>query len=172
MFKSLALACSLAIASIAAPGAAGAETFRVGNLAPSLSGETLDGTRFDLATLRGHIVVVNLLATWCAPCRLEMPELNAFYLRHRQEGLVLVGVSEDRPRDERDVRAAMRGIAYSAIIARRATVNGFGVPGSLPQTIIIDASGIVRAVLSPTPGTLLTRERLESAIAPISAPPS
>jgi peroxiredoxin len=158
----LALAAALAIGPASAAGSP-----KTGDPAPALSGQTLDGNTFDLASARGHVVVVNFWATWCPPCRAEMPALNAFYLRHQTDGVVLIGVSEDRPRDEADVRRAMNGLAYPALIARRAERNGFGELSSLPETVVIDASGVVRAVFAPTHGAPLTIDQLDAAVGPM-----
>ena len=67
--------------------------------APPLVVTTLDGQTFDLSNLRGKVVLVNYWATWCAPCRKEMPTLDAFYRRYRSQGLELIGISVDFTRD-------------------------------------------------------------------------
>ena len=100
-------------------GATSAAPLRVGAPAPEISGQTLDGAVFDLAALHGHVVIVNVWATWCAPCRAEMPTLNAFYEAHRNQGLVMIGASADRPRDVGEVRGAMRNVVPSAHSAKR-----------------------------------------------------
>jgi thiol-disulfide isomerase/thioredoxin len=130
---------------IAAPALAAP---RVGDPAPALIGQTLAGAPFDLAALRGHVVVVNLWATWCPPCRAEMPMLDAFYRAHRDEGLVLIGASADRRRDLGDVRQVMSRFAYPAVLLAEAKGNGFGQPRTLPVTYVIDAQGKVAAVLN------------------------
>ena len=54
-----------------------------------------DGTRLKLADLRGKVVVINIWATWCAPCRAEIPLLNAYYRHHYGDGLVVIGIAVD-----------------------------------------------------------------------------
>ena len=90
---------AIAVALIASGGVseAGAE---VGRPAPSLVASDLNGQTFDLSALRGKVVVVNFWATWCPPCREEMPALNAFYERYHSKGLEMIGLSTDRARDE------------------------------------------------------------------------
>src|SRR6266498_3157145 len=71
--------------------------------APAVSGELLDGTPFDLGSLRGSVIVVNFWGSWCAPCRAEAPELEATYQATRSLGVALVGVDI---RDGRDAATA------------------------------------------------------------------
>jgi thiol-disulfide isomerase/thioredoxin len=74
-------------------------TPEIGEEAPALVVNALDGTTFDLAKLRGKVVLVNYWATWCAPCRKEMPKLDAFYRRYHARGLEIIGISIDFERD-------------------------------------------------------------------------
>ena len=86
----------------------------IGEVAPPLVLTTLDGTSIDLAKLRGKVVLVNFWATWCAPCRKEMPTLDAFYRRHRGQDFELIGISIDFARDA----ARMRKVAARSPIRR------------------------------------------------------
>ena len=67
--------------------------------APALVVTQLDGQTFDLSKLRGKVVLVNYWATWCAPCRKEMPTLDTFYRRYHEQGLEMIGISIDLPRE-------------------------------------------------------------------------
>src|ERR1700722_3244190 len=106
----------------------------LGQPAPSLAAAELNGTGFDLNALRGRVVIVNFWATWCVPCREEMPALDAFYRRYHANGLEMIGISADRPRDRSDVVKAMQAYAYPAAMLRDANPNGFGAPEALPET--------------------------------------
>jgi cytochrome c biogenesis protein CcmG, thiol:disulfide interchange protein DsbE len=121
----------------------------VGQPAPSLAATELNGTGFDLNALRGRVVIVNFWATWCVPCRAEMPALDAFYRQYHNQGLDMIGISADRPRDRSDVVKVMQGYAYPAAMLGDARPNGFGAPEALPETFIIDQSGVVRAKFRP-----------------------
>src|SRR5208282_3739180 len=83
-----------------------------GEAAPAIRAKLLDGTTVSLAEDAGKVVVVNMWATWCAPCREEMPALDAYYRAHRDEGLVLVALSMDDPKDEAKVRAMTKGYSF------------------------------------------------------------
>src|SRR5690348_11413618 len=91
-----AAATLLSAALLAAPGTAAGDGASIGQPAPALVVPQLDGKTFDLASERGKVVIVNFWATWCSPCRAEMPLLDSFYQRYRTRGLVLIGVSVDR----------------------------------------------------------------------------
>jgi cytochrome c biogenesis protein CcmG, thiol:disulfide interchange protein DsbE len=86
--------CLLATGAIAfagvPPALAAAE---IGQPAPALVVQELNGKTFDLAALRGHVVVVNFWATWCPPCRKEMPALSAFYRQYHSRGVEMIGIA-------------------------------------------------------------------------------
>ena len=96
-----------------------------------------DGTNLTTANLRGRVVMVNFWATWCVPCRKELPLLNRYYQAHRSEGLVIIGVAADPG-------AGGRGRWLSPTIAypQAARVGGpnYWLP-AVPMTYIIGRDG-------------------------------
>jgi len=137
-----------------ASGAAGAAP-EIGEAAPPLVLIGLDGQAFDLSMLRGKVVLVNYWATWCVPCRKEMPTLDAFYRRYRGDGLELIGISIDFRRDLDKVRKAALPLAYPTALSSEITDNGFGPSEGVPLTYVIDADGVVRDKLIAAPSKLL-----------------
>jgi cytochrome c biogenesis protein CcmG/thiol:disulfide interchange protein DsbE len=127
----------------------------IGEAAPPLVLTAIDGTSIDLAMLRGKVVLVNFWATWCAPCRKEMPTLDAFYRRHRGHGFELIGISIDFARDAAKMRKAAAAITYPAVWINDIAVNGFGAPEGVPVTYVIDAEGIIRDKFIAVPNKLL-----------------
>jgi cytochrome c biogenesis protein CcmG, thiol:disulfide interchange protein DsbE len=123
--------------------------------APLLVATTVDGQTFDLAKLRGKVILVNFWATWCAPCRKEMPILDAFYRRYHGQGLELIGISVDFARDAAKMRKAAAAVSYPTATANDIPVNGFGSPEGVPVTYVVDAEGVVRDKFIATPNKLL-----------------
>lgn len=162
-------ACAAALLAAAALGLHGAAAedsgAHVGQPAPPLVVPELDGHTFDLAHERGKVVIVNFWATWCSPCRAEMPLLDSFYQRYRARGLVLIGVSVDDAHDRAQVVQVMQQRHYPAALASSARVDGFGPPLAVPMTWIIDTNGTVRARLLA--GNAVTEQSLTQAIEPL-----
>jgi len=115
-----------------------------GKPAPAISAKLLDGSVFKLSDQAGKVVVLNVWATWCAPCRAEMPALDAYFRRHRDEGLVLLAISWDDVRDEPKVRELMKEYSFPAALARDADLKGYGRIWRLPLTFVIDKHGVLR----------------------------
>ncbi|MDA8231058.1 MAG: TlpA disulfide reductase family protein [Magnetospirillum sp.] len=141
--------------------------------APPLVVTELNGQSFDLGALRGKVVVVNFFASWCPPCREEMPALSAFYRDYRARGVEVIGLSADRERDRADVLAISRGIGYPMAMLRDATENGFGMPNALPAAYLIDAKGFLRGEIV-SEGQPITEDRLAAAVLPLlpAGPPA
>jgi cytochrome c biogenesis protein CcmG/thiol:disulfide interchange protein DsbE len=127
----------------------------IGQPAPSLVVTTLGGETFDLAKLRGKVVLVHYWATWCAPCRVEMPTLDAFYKRHRGRGLEIIGISIDFARDVEKTRKMAATQSYPCALSGQISDNGFGPPEGVPVTYVIDAEGKVRDKFIAIPRKLL-----------------
>lgn len=112
--------------------------------APALILKTLDGQVFDLSKMQGKVVLVNYWATWCSPCKKEMPTLSAFYRRHHKESFELIGISTDRASDYPKMRKMSQKLGYPTALFKDISNNGFGTPEGFPLTYVIDKDGIVR----------------------------
>lgn len=120
----------------------------VGRAAPDFLLQTLDGGQIRFSDLRGSPVLVNFWASWCMPCRQELPEIVKVYDARRADGLVVIGV--DLQESDDAVRGFARefGMAFPVVIDRTGGVADAwrigGVKG-IPSSYFIDANGIVRA---------------------------
>lgn len=145
-----------------------------GRVEPSYRVVTLDGAELSPATLAGRVVLVNFWATWCAPCRLEMPMLQRMHERHEPRGFALVGFSVDRGGAD-GVRDFLReyGVTYPVAVVGREVEEAFGGIRGYPTSFLIDRSGVVRnVVIGPlAPATLeLAVRRLLDEAPPADAP--
>ncbi|MGZ3237145.1 MAG: TlpA disulfide reductase family protein [Burkholderiaceae bacterium] len=121
-----------------------AASLEVGKTAPPLEVTQLDGTKFSLADHAGNVVLVNIWASWCEPCREEMPAIEAFYKAHHAEGLDLLAISLDDAKDLPQVKEVMRSYSYPAAMLADAKMKGYGRIWRMPMTFVIDRQGILR----------------------------
>ena len=133
---------------------------------PSLQVTTLDGARYDLAAHRGHWVVVNFWATWCAPCLKEMPELSA--LDAMREHIEVIGLAYDdiTPAELRMFLQKHPVVYPVAIVDTYAPPADFDTPRGLPMTYLIAPDGkVAKQFLGP-----VTAHDIDAAIAAAGGP--
>jgi thiol-disulfide isomerase/thioredoxin len=116
----------------------------VGKPAPALEAMTIDGKKFSLAEVTGNVVIVNFWASWCEPCRKEMPAMETYFQKHKDEGLRILAISLDEPDDDAKVYQIMKNFTYPAAFQRNAAFEGYGRIWRLPMTFIIDRKGVLR----------------------------
>ena len=117
---------------------------RVGT-APAVVFESPDGQPVVLADLEGQVVLVNFWATWCGPCKLEMPGFQKLYDDKRDQGFTILGVSTDRG-SWSEVRAFLleRDITYPVVQTSATADRAFGGVTAIPTSFLIDRQGIIR----------------------------
>ncbi len=119
---------------------------RVGEPIADYVAATLDGDSVSLASLRGEVVLLNLWATWCIPCRTETPYLQSVFEEHRARGLIVVGVSQDVGDARSDIDAFVEefGVTYTILHdPQMRSLDLFRVIG-LPGSFLIDREGVLR----------------------------
>ena len=115
-----------------------------GKIAPALTAKLLDGKSFSTELARGEVVIVNFWATWCPPCRKEMPAFESYYQKHRLQGLRIIAISLDDSADVAKVREVMRDFAFEAALEGETQHKGYGRIWRMPLTFVIDRNGILR----------------------------
>jgi cytochrome c biogenesis protein CcmG/thiol:disulfide interchange protein DsbE len=121
---------------------------RAGDALPALTATTLDGESVALADYRGEAVLLNLWATWCPPCRAEMPYFQELSREYGPQGLNVVGVSVDNAgaRDLLEDFLVEAGVDYDILLdPGMASMDELGVIG-LPATFLVDPQGVLRHV--------------------------
>jgi peroxiredoxin len=132
----------------ASPGAAqndfSAIPTEVNYAAPDLTLTNLDGKTVALKDYRGSVVLVNLWATWCPPCREEMPTLQVFYEKYKNDGFVLLAINQEEPRDVVAPFVEEYGLTFPIWLDLNYEAETKFNTMNLPSSYVIDRGGIVR----------------------------
>lgn len=122
---------------------------RQGFSAPDFTLELLGGGEITLSELRGQAVMVNLWASWCPPCREEMPAIQKVYEDYKDQGLVVLAVNTTNQDRESDVAAFVQefGLTFPILLDRMGGVSQRYQLRGLPSTYYIDRKGLIRSVV-------------------------
>jgi peroxiredoxin len=112
--------------------------------APDFTLRSMEGPNLRLQEQRGRVVMVNFWATWCGPCRQEMPQLNRLYEKYRASGFVLLGVNVDDDARNAAGVAAKLGVKFPVLLDTDKKVSRLYDLGTMPSTVLIDRDGKVR----------------------------
>ena len=114
--------------------------------APDFTLHVMNGANLRLQEQRGRVVMVNFWATWCGPCRQEMPQLNRLYEKYHAAGFVLLGVNVDDDTSKAAEVAGKLGVTFPVLLDTDKTVSKLYELSTMPSTVIIDRDGKVRYV--------------------------
>ncbi|AXV83981.1 TlpA disulfide reductase family protein [Ralstonia solanacearum] len=149
------------------PSAARAASLEVGRPAPPLVLHTLDGRSIATEDLRGKVVVLTFWATWCEPCRKELPLLSAYAARHADQGLRVLGFSLDEPSELPAVHEVAAGLSFPVGLLGSAYAGGYGRIWRLPVNFTIDRNGLLADNGWDSREPAWTAERLERVVTPL-----
>ena len=142
--------------------AAGAQP-RANFPAPAFALTTLDGSPLSSDSLRGQVVLVNFWATWCVPCRTEMPVLQSVYAERRAEGFTVIAINVAEDRDTIAPFVKEFHLTFPILLDRdTAVAKTFNVNG-IPASFFIDRAGIIRTVYLGA----MSRAYVESQVTPL-----
>jgi thiol-disulfide isomerase/thioredoxin len=130
-------------ASLASPCLAGG-TATVGRPAPEVTFSLLDKGKVKLSDLRGKVVVINHWATWCGPCKSEMPMMSAFHRRYKDAGFEIYGVTSDDSLEAYKLKKLASLLSYSLVWRMSGGESYPLIENGLPTSYVIDRAGIVR----------------------------
>ena len=114
--------------------------------APDFTLHTMNGPNMRLQEQRGKVVMINFWATWCGPCRQEMPHLSRLYDKYRASGFVLMGINVDDDTRNAAAVAAKLGVGFPVLLDTDKQVSRLYDLSTMPSTVLIDRDGKVRFV--------------------------
>lgn len=139
-------------------------------MAPDFELASLDGKKVKLSDYRGKAVVLNFWATWCGPCKIEMPWLVALQNQYRAQGLEIIGVSmDDTGKDGVEKFAQQMGLNYTVLMGKDSVGEAYGGVQGLPTTFYIGRDGKVLDTVSGLISKSEIEDNIKKALATTTA---
>ena len=135
---------------------------QVGRPLPDFNLPDLNGRAVRLSDYSGQPVLINFWASWCPPCRAEMPDLEALYTEHQTEGLVILAINSGESQSIAAAFAEEYGLSFPVLLDENAALSDQWMINNLPTTILVGRDGLVKVIRVG----LLRSEQIESAIMP------
>ena len=141
----------------------------VGAPAPPATLVALDGQRISTTELHGRVVILTFWATWCTPCRDELPLLSDYLATHADAGLRILGFSLDTKEELAEVRRVAQSLRFPVGLLSDSSAPGYGRIWRLPVSFTIDRQGLLAEDGWKEKKPAWTRERLDQLVAPLLA---
>jgi cytochrome c biogenesis protein CcmG/thiol:disulfide interchange protein DsbE len=146
---------------------ASANALRIGEPAPAATLVALDGQRISTSELLGHVVILTFWATWCGPCREELPLLSAYATQHAAEGLKVLAFTLDSPDDLRKVQPVAQSLSFPVGFLANSSLPGYGRIWRIPANFTINREGQLIDNGWKDKESSWTAERLERIVTPL-----
>ena len=119
-------------------------------IAPDFELNSVDDKKYKISDLRGKVIILNFWATWCGPCRMEIPDFNELYLNNKDKGLIILGISTDDSKAGLLQFLKSYNIEYPVLYGSPRQIakisNDYGGIMALPTSIIIDRNGEIKRI--------------------------
>ena len=136
------IAAIAAILAFALPAWAGSGAVQ----APAFTLQSVDGKQVSLAQFKGDVVMINFWASWCGPCRQEMPLLDSIYKQYKDMGFTLLGVNVEPDAHNADAWLKKTPVSYPVLYDPKSEVSQLYHVQAMPTTVIVDRRGVVRFI--------------------------
>jgi peroxiredoxin len=135
---------------------------KVGKQLGDFSLTDIHGKTVHLSDYAGQVVLLNAWATWCPPCKAEMPDLNAYFQAHQADGFMLLAINAGDPASDAAAFASQKGLAFPVLLdPNTRLLNSLGIH-SFPTSILVGTDGVVKAIHVG----MFTPQTLEAEITP------
>lgn len=132
------------VAACSESGAAAPQGVNTGNVARDFTLETVEGNSISLKDYRGQVVLINFWATWCPPCRAEIPDLQSTYLERREDGFVVLGLNVEESRAVVQQFMDEVEMTYPVLLDEGGEVLQTYRANGLPMSVIVDPEGVIQ----------------------------
>jgi peroxiredoxin len=145
MKKFVWLTLALSLVMFAFVSVAKARSIDEDPMAPDFSLKDLNGNELSLSDFEGKVLFLNFWATWCPPCRAEIPDFIEVYDKYKDMGMAILGVSVDRISEKKVGDFAEKlEMNYPVAMATQKLFKDYPAPGAIPTTLVIDGTGKIR----------------------------
>jgi peroxiredoxin len=157
----LLLILALGVVACGGPGEAVPQGVNQGNRARDFTLTSLDGSEVSLSDFEDSVVLVNFWATWCPPCRAEIPDFEEAYRNYKDDGVVVLGINVEEPHRVVEPFVDSMDMTYPVLLDERGQVMQEYRAMGLPMSLLIDQDGVIRERHMGT----LSADQLESYLA-------